>query len=108
MRITAEVLRTHVTYWPSPLLFCGLFDFFALWLASGVSSTEFQVNYDLMTFGNMLHDSSSFGKLTSLMEHAKHLSFTFTCNDLTIKASFYKMNTCVASSTLLSWKHIIS
>ena len=44
-------------------------------------STEFQdINYDLMTFGDMLHDGSSIGKLTSLMEHAKHLSFTFTGN----------------------------
>ena len=51
-------------------------------------STEFQdINYDLMTFGDMLHDGSSIGKLTSLMEHAKHLSFTFTGNDLTIKAN---------------------
>ena len=33
----------------SPLLFCGLFDFFALWLASDVPSTELQVNYDLMS-----------------------------------------------------------
>ena len=34
-------------------------------------SNEFQdMNYDLMTFGDMLHDGSRFGQLTSLMEHA--------------------------------------
>ena len=78
-----------MTYWQSPLLFCGLFDFFALWLASDVSSTELrlQVNCDLMTFGDTLRDGS---RLSSLMEHclpltiyAKHLSFTFTGNVLT-------------------------
>ena len=65
-----------------------LFDFFALWSASDVSSTEFrlQVNCDLMTFGDTLRDGS---RLTSLMEHfslnihAIHLSFTFTGNVLT-------------------------
>ena len=75
-------------YWQSPLFFCGLFEFFALWLASDVSSTELrlQVNCNLMTFGDMLRDGSSF---SSLMEHlpltiyAKHLSFTFTGNVLT-------------------------
>ena len=68
---TADVLQTDITYWKIPLLFCGLFDFFALWLASDVSSTEFQVNYNLMTFGehDTLRDSSSFGNLTSLTEH---------------------------------------
>ena len=72
----AEILRTDVTYWQSTLLFCGLFDFFALWSASDAQSTEFQVNYDLMTFGDMLHDGSGFGKLISSMEHAKLLTFT--------------------------------
>ena len=77
-----------MTYWQSPLLFCGLFDFFALWLASDVSSTELrlQVNCDLMTFGDTLCDGS---RLSSLMAplpltiYAKHLSFTFTGNVLT-------------------------
>ena len=77
-----------MTYWQSPLLFCGLFDFFALWLASDVSSTELrlQVNCDLKTFGDTLRDGS---RLSSLMAHlpltiyAKHLSFTFTGNVLT-------------------------
>ena len=49
----AEVLQTDMTYWQSPPLF-----YFRL-----------QVNYDLMTFGDRLHDGSSLGKLTSLMEH---------------------------------------
>ena len=79
----AEILRTDVTYWQSALLFYRLFDFFALWLASDVQSTEFQVKYNLMTFGDMLHDGSGFGKLISSMEHAKR------CNDLTIKANFF-------------------
>ena len=72
-----------MTYWQSPLLFCGLFDFFALWLAS-------DVNYNLMTFGDTLRDGSCFGKLVSSMEHFplkfmmfKHLSFTFSGNVLT-------------------------
>ena len=70
-----------MTYWQSTLLFCGLFDFFALWLASDVSPAA--VNCNLMTFGDTLRDSS---RLASLMEHlpliihAKHLSFTFTGN----------------------------
>ena len=51
-----------MTYWQSPLLFCGLFDFFALWLAS-------DVNYNLMTFADTLRDGSCFGKLVSSMEH---------------------------------------
>ena len=50
--------RYDIQYWQSPLLFCGLFDFFALWLASDVSSTELrlQVKCDLMTFGDTLRD----------------------------------------------------
>ena len=58
-----------MTDWQSLLLFCGLFDFFALWLASEVLCTELQVNYYLMTFGDKLRNGSSFGTLTSLMEH---------------------------------------
>ena len=77
-----------MTYWQSPLLFSGIFYFFALWLASDVSSTELrlQMNCDLMTFGDTLRVGS---RLPSLMEHlplnihAKHLSFTFTGNVLT-------------------------
>ena len=49
-------------YWESPLLFGGLFDFFALRLASDVQSSELQMNYDLMPFGDSLRNtSSSFG-----------------------------------------------
>ena len=44
------------------LSFCGLFDFFALWLASDVSSTDLQVNY-VITFGDTLRDGPSLGKL---------------------------------------------
>ncbi len=77
-----------MTYWQSPLLFCGLFDFFASWLPSDVSSTELrlQLNGDLMTFGDTLRDGS---RLASLMQHfplnihAKRVSFTFTGNVLT-------------------------
>ena len=96
----AEILRADVTYWQSAILFCG-FDFFALWLAINVPSTEFQVNYDLMTFGDMLHDSSAFCKLISRFNGTcyKLLSFTFRYNDLAIKVNFYKTNTCVTSST---------
>ena len=62
--------------------------FFALWLASDVSSTELrlQVNCDLMTFGDTLRDGS---RLASLMQHlplnihARQVSFTFTGNILT-------------------------
>ena len=73
-----------MTYWQSPLLFCGLFDFFALWLASDVSSTELrlQVNCDLMTFGDTLRDGSRLLIMEHLplIIHAKHLGFTFTGN----------------------------
>ena len=77
-----------MTYWQSPLLFCGLFYFFALWLASDVSSTELrlQVSCDLMTFGDTLRDGSRLASLMvhlSLNIHAIHLSFTFTGNVLT-------------------------
>ena len=69
--------------WQSPLLIFGLFDVFALWLASDVSSTDLQVNYDLMTFGDSLRDGSSFGKLTGLMEHlpcqVTSVTFAITC-----------------------------
>ena len=44
-------------------------DFFALWLASDVPSTELQVNYDMTTFSDTLRDGSSFSKFISLMEH---------------------------------------
>ena len=37
---TAEVLRADMTYFQSPLLFFGLFDFFDLWL----KSTKFDTN----------------------------------------------------------------
>ena len=43
-----------MAYWQNPLLFSGLFHFFALWLASDVSSTELHVNYDLIIFGDSL------------------------------------------------------
>ena len=69
-----------MTYWQSPL-FCGIFDFFALWLASDVSSTELrlQVNCDLMTFGDTLRDGSRLLIMEHLplIIHAKHLSFHF-------------------------------
>ena len=57
---TGEVLQTEMTYWQSPLLFSGLFDFFALWLASDVPSAE--------TPGELRYDNF-FSKLTSFMEH---------------------------------------
>ena len=83
----AEGLRTHMTYWQSPLLFCGLFDFFALWLASDVPSTEFHVNYDLMTFGDTLRDGSCFCKLVSLMEHLP-LKFMFNISVSLLQVMF--------------------
>ena len=69
----AEILRTDAT---GKVYYCSMD--YALWLASDVQSTEFQVNYGLTTFGDMLHDGSGFRKLISSMEHAKLLSFTFT------------------------------
>ena len=39
---TAEVQ----IYWQSPLLFCGLFDFFALWLARDVSPAAGELRFD--------------------------------------------------------------
>ena len=44
---TAEVLRTDMTYRQSPLLFCGLYDFFALWSASLVPSAAQLPNYNV-------------------------------------------------------------
>ena len=35
-----------MTYWQSPLLFCGLFDFFALSLASDVSPAAGELRFD--------------------------------------------------------------
>ena len=70
-------------YWQSPLLFCGLFDFFAVWLASDVSKRRLrlQVNCDLVTFGDTLRDGSRLAsEHLPLIIHAKHLSFTFTGN----------------------------
>ena len=37
---------SDITYWQSPLLFCGLFDFFAVWLASDVSPAAGELRFD--------------------------------------------------------------
>ena len=70
---TAEVLRTVMTYWQSPLLFCGLFDFFVLWLASVVPSTELDWLESRWTtiwwpLATWWHVGSTFSKLTILTE----------------------------------------
>ena len=68
-------------YWQSPLLFCGLFDFFAVWLASDVSPAAGELRFNLMTFGDTLRDGSRLAsEHLPLIIHAKHLSFTFTGN----------------------------
>ena len=65
---TAEVFQTDMTYWQSPLSFCGLLDFFASRLASESHLLNFRWTtlYYLMTFWDTLCDGSGFGKLTSL------------------------------------------
>ena len=73
---------SDISYWQSPLLFCGIFHFFDLWLASDILSTELrlQVNCDLMTSGDTLRDSLM--ENLALNIHAKHLSFTLIGNVL--------------------------
>ena len=77
-----------MTYWQSALLFCGLFDFFALWLASRVSPATGELRFD---DPDTLRDGSRLASLIAhlpLIIHAKHFRFTFTDNVLTKRPIF--------------------
>ena len=44
--LNVNAWSSDMTYWQSPLLLCGLFDFFALWLASDVSPAAGELRVD--------------------------------------------------------------
>ena len=79
-----------MTYRQSPLLFCGLFDFFASWLACDVTSTELwlQVNCDLTTFGDTLRDGSRLAKFNGTFAFKEAQNSNISVRSLGSKGPF--------------------
>ena len=93
---TAEVQ----IYWQSPLLFCGLFDFFALWLARDVSPAAGELRFDDLWWHVAWRVSGNICLWLFMLNISVSLSLVMFKH----KGQYFKTNTSVTSS-MLSWKH---
>ena len=93
---TAEVQ----IYWQSPLLFCGLFDFFALWLARDVSPAAGELRFDDLRW----HVAWRVSGNICLWLFMLNISVSLLLVMFKHKGQYFKTNTSVTSS-MLSRKH---
>ena len=93
---TAEVQ----IYWQSPLFFCGLFDFFALWLARDVSPAAGELRFDDLWW----HVAWRVSGNICLWLFMLNISVSLLLVMFKHKGQYFKTNTSVTSS-MLSRKH---